>query len=170
MTEVALRPWDAGDLRLLERANEPEMTTHLVASETPAEVRARHRRYLALQERGDERMFAMEVDGETVGSIGWWDTTWRSVDVHETGWFVLPEAQRRRYATAALRLVIADAERRGTCAALMAFPSVANVASNRLCETSGFTLAATEDIEFRGATMAVNAWSVKLGDAFALSP
>ena len=61
--KVAIEPWSAGDLPLLERLNTPEMTQHLGRPETPDELTARHERYLVSWETGDARMFRIEVDG-----------------------------------------------------------------------------------------------------------
>ncbi|WP_348786483.1 GNAT family N-acetyltransferase [Leifsonia sp. NPDC080035] len=159
---LRLERWSEDDLPLLEAANTPEMTRHLVGPETPAQVADRHARYLRGWETGESRMFRIVDDDRVVGSIGWWSTRWRDADVHETGWFVLPEAQGHGFAAAAVPLVVDDVRRHGRYPLLMAFPNVENPASNRVCERSGFTLAGDEDIPFRGATLHLNVWTMAL--------
>jgi RimJ/RimL family protein N-acetyltransferase len=107
-------------------------------------------------------MFAI-VDGDVgIGGIGWWLAQWRGDDVYETGWSVVPEAQGKGAAGAALALVIEDARLHGERSLLTAFPSVANPASNRLCASAGFAHAGVEESEFRGSMLTVNAWTLDL--------
>jgi RimJ/RimL family protein N-acetyltransferase len=162
MTDITIRPWSTGDLPLLIRANDVAMTTHLAGPESDEEVCARQSRYLRLWEEGGARMFVIVADGQSVGGIGWWDTQWRGDDVHETGWFVLPEAQGRGIARRALALIIEDARTHGNAKLLAAFPAVDNEPSNALCRTSGFTHVAVESFPFRGQTLLVNAWVLEL--------
>ena len=42
---VHIEPWGAGDLPLLERLNDPEMTRHVGGPETPEELADRQSRY-----------------------------------------------------------------------------------------------------------------------------
>jgi RimJ/RimL family protein N-acetyltransferase len=164
MATVTIRPWAADDLDLLVRGNAATMTEHLGGPETDDEVRARHTRYLRFWREGSARMFAIEADGEPVGGIGWWTTQWNGEDVHETGWFVIPGAQGRGIARAAATLVIDDAVQYGTQRLLTACPSVDNVASNLLCERSGFTRGEIESFAFRGTTLTVTMWMLDLDE------
>jgi len=45
MSDVRLVPWAEGDLPALQRANAPELMTHLGGPETDEKVRERHARY-----------------------------------------------------------------------------------------------------------------------------
>lgn len=138
------------------------MTEHLAGPESDAEVLTRHNNYLQYWLDGRARMFAIEADGTAVGGIGWWSTEWNDLAVHETGWFVVAEAQGRGIARAAVGLTIADAAAHGTASALVAFPSVTNAPSNGLCASSGFVLQGAEEFPFRGEVLQVNAWALDL--------
>ena len=162
MAQVSLARWSDDDLALLRAGNAPGMTAHLGGPETEAQVLDRHQRYQRYWETGEARMFRIVADGDPVGAVGWWSTTWRGTDVHETGWFVVPGAQGHGHAAAAVRLVVDDAREHGRFPLLTAFPSVDNLASNALCATTGFTVRGREDIEFRGAHLHVTVWGVDL--------
>ncbi|PJJ70505.1 RimJ/RimL family protein N-acetyltransferase [Diaminobutyricimonas aerilata] len=164
MTHVTLRRWSDEDEPLLSRANTPEMTAHLGGPETDEQIADRHARYLRGWETGESRMFRIDADGEPVGGTGLWSTYWSGEQVHETGWFVVPEAQRRGIAVAALALVVADAREHGTHPLLTAFPAVANAASNAVCRKAGFSPGAEFDQEFRGAQLRLRAWTLRLDD------
>ena len=106
MSHVALRPWAAGDLALLQRLlGEPEMMRHLGGPESPDAIRARHERYL-LADPEKNGLFAVTLgpDAEAVGWVGYWESEWRGETVWECGWSILPEAQGRGIATAAAAL------------------------------------------------------------------
>ncbi|MCS5734072.1 GNAT family N-acetyltransferase [Herbiconiux daphne] len=162
MAEVHIEPWADGDRWLLDRANTPEMTDHLGRPETIDELDQRHAKYLRYWQSGEARMFRIVRGDEPLGGIGWWSSRWGEVDVHETGWFVLPEAQGRGVASAAVQLVIGDARSRAEHDLLIACPEVGNVASNALCARSGFTLRGTEELPFRGTTLHTNVWGLDL--------
>ena len=80
---------------------------------------------------------------------------------------MLPEQQGMGYATAGMRLLIDlirdDPTRH---AALHAYPSVDNAASNSICRKLGFTLVKTLDFEYpagSGNKMSCNDWRLDLG-------
>lgn len=161
---IHIRPWADRDLDLLRESNSPGMTAHIGGPETDDAVVARHARYLRMWHAGEARMFAI-VDGATdegVGGCGWWNTTWHGDDVYEAGWSVVPEAQGRGVAIAAVRLLVADARLHGTRRWLTAFPSVDNDASNRLCAAVGFTQRGVEIFPFRRTALTVNAWVIDI--------
>jgi RimJ/RimL family protein N-acetyltransferase len=162
METVRIEPWQSADLWLLQRANTAEMTRFLGAAESAEDVEKRHAKYLRLWESGEARMFRIVVGDEAVGGIGWWSSEWDGKAVHESGWFVLPERQGRGIASAALELVVADARKHGMHPLLAAFPSVENVASNRVCARAGFELVDTEKEEFRGVLLHLNVWALDL--------
>ncbi len=158
---MRLVPWSEGDFALLVANNSPEMTVHLGGPETEEQLVTRHRRYLALQERG--RMFRIELDGAGVGSIGYWETTWQGAPAWETGWGVLPEFQGRGIAARAARLVVTEARAAGRHRYLHAFPSREHAASNGVCRKAGFTFRGESDCEYpKGHWMRCNDWSVDL--------
>lgn len=165
--DVRIRPWSDQNLDLLRQSNSPGMTAYLGGPETDDAVVARHSRYLSMWHAGEARMFAI-VDGATeeeFGACGWWHTTWHGDDVCEAGWSVIPGAQGRGVATAAVRLLVADARLHGERHLLTAFPSVKNDASNRLCAAAGFSQRGVEEFPFRGTMLTVNAWVIDIFDA-----
>lgn len=163
MTHLTLRRWSESDLPLLHRANTPEMTAHLNGPETEEQIADRHARYLRLGASGEARNFVITERGEAVGSIAYWRTEWRDEPALEAGWFVLPEAQGRGIASAALALMIDDARRhRDGRRMLMACPGADNAASNGVCRRNGFTLVGTQTDTFRGGAFTFNEWVLDL--------
>ena len=164
MEPLRLRLWSEHDIELLRAANTPAMTAHLNGPESEVEIVERHARYLRLLASGEARMFVMEDgDGRALGSIGHWQVLWRDEPALETGWFVLPEAQGRGAASAALALLIDDARaHRGDRRFLTAFPGVENPASNGVCRRNGFALVGTITEDFRGAGLTMNEWVLDL--------
>jgi RimJ/RimL family protein N-acetyltransferase len=101
--------------------------------------------------------------GEAVGSVGYWDRSWRDEEVYEIGWSVLPAFQGRGIAGAATAQAIAHASSEQSHRFLHAFPSVDNLASNAICRKLGFTL--VEECEFEypvGHFMRCNDWRLDL--------
>src|SRR5262245_36936981 len=134
---VRIDPWGAGDLPLLERLNEPDMTEHVGGPETPDKVVERQGKY----ERPDSRQYVIvEPGGEHIGWVGYWEREWLERDVWETGWAVVPEFQGRGAAGSATAqlLGIAGAERLHRF--VHAYPMTVNAASNAICRTLGFDL------------------------------
>ncbi len=157
--DVRIEPWADGDLDLLRRANTPEMWRYLGGPETEEKVLDRHRRYLA----GAGNMFRVELAGEPVGIVGYWEREWQGDDVYETGWHVLPEFQGRGIATAAVSAVIAEAAAQGKHQHVHAYPSVANAASNAIPRKLGFELVGAYDFEYPpGHMMRCNDWRLAL--------
>ncbi|MCZ4123304.1 GNAT family N-acetyltransferase [Streptomyces sp. H39-S7] len=162
---VRLESWAERDLALLRLANSPEMMAHLGGPETEEQLLARHRRYLDIEGAGTGRMFSVVLlpEGETVGTIGYWDRVWQGGTVYEAGWGVLPRYQGRGIAVAAATAVIADAAARHTHASLHAYPSVDHPASNAICRKAGFTLVSACDFEYPpGNPIRCNDWRVDL--------
>jgi RimJ/RimL family protein N-acetyltransferase len=162
---VRIEPWSDGDLGLLRRANAPEMTKHLGGPETEEQLLVRHRRYVDVDGTENGRMFRVVLlpEGVAVGTVGYWERTWRDETVYETGWGVVPEFQGRGIAAAAATAVVerAGAERKHRH--LHAFPSVGNPASNAICRKAGFSLVAECDFEYPpGNFMRCNDWSLDL--------
>jgi RimJ/RimL family protein N-acetyltransferase len=159
---VAVRPWLADDLWLLERlVGDAEMTAHLGGPETPEKIRRRHADYTLTGEPGTGAMFVIAVgaDGAPAGSVGYWPGEWQGATIWEVGWSVLPEFQGRGIATKAAALVVAIARAEGLDRPIHAFPSVDNAPSNAICLKVGFTLIGECDFEYpRGSLMRCNDW------------
>jgi len=92
-------------------------------------------------------MFKILVEGEIVGTIGYWEKDWQGEQAYETGWSVFPEYQRRGIALEAT-LAIIEKARDGTRRTLHAFPHIDNAASNRICEKAGFRLLGPVKFEY----------------------
>ena len=161
-TAVRLEPWGEGDLSLLEQLmGDPEMMRHLGGPESPEKIAERQARY----ERADSGMFKIvdEATSEAVGSVGYWERTWRDEQVYEIGWSVLPAFQGRGIAVAATAQAIALAGSERKHRFLHAFPSIDNAPSNAICRKLGFTL--VEECEFEyppGHLMRCNDWRLDL--------
>jgi len=160
---IGLRKWAPSDLPLLHRGNAPGMTVHIAGPETDEQVGERHEKYLRLWREGAARMFVVEDDGVAAGAIGWWTTEWDGQPVHETGWFIVPEAQGKGIGHAAVSLMIQDAREHHTQRLLTAFPSEKNLPSNALCRAAGFEHVSTRAFPFRGQTLQTNVWVLDLG-------
>ena len=106
---VRLEPWAEGDLPLLTKLlGDPEMTVHLGGPESAEKLAERQAKYERLPDSGTGWMFKIvdEETGEAVGSVGYWDKTWREQEVYETGWSVLPAFQGRGIAVEATNQAI----------------------------------------------------------------
>ena len=152
-----LEPWAAGDLPLLTALlGDPAMMEHLGGPESPEKLAERQARY----ERPDSGMYKI-VDDEPVGSVGFWE---RGDDAYEVGWSVLPAAQGRGYATAAMELLLEIIRAVGDRRYVHAYPSVENGPSNAICRKLGFTLLGPREFEYpKGHLMQCNDWQLDLG-------
>lgn len=157
--QVRLEPWGEGDFWLLRRTNEPGMTEHLGGPETEEQLARRHRRYVGPDGPGQMFRIVLEDTGETVGSIGFWESDWGHGQCWETGWGVLPEFQGRRIGASAACLIVDAARAAGGHRYLHAFPSVSHGASNAVCRRAGFELVGEVDVEYpKGRWMRSNDW------------
>ena len=141
------------------------MTIHLGGPESEAKLVDRQSRYERIGGTGTGRMFKIivEVTGEAIGSVGYWEKDWRDTTVYETGWMVLPEFQGRGIAGRATAAVIAAARNERKHRLLHAFPSIDNGASNAICRKLGFTLLEALEFEYPpGHPMRCNDWRLDL--------
>ncbi len=159
---IVLRPWSPDDLGILYLTlGDPAMTAHLGGPETPEQIATRHQRFLALPTT--EGMFAIRNGDVSVGKIGFWETTWDEERVYETGWFVLPAYAGRGIASEAATAVAALARAQRRNRFLHAFPSTANVPSNKVCEKAGFANRGERTFEYpKGHFMQCNDWRLEL--------
>jgi RimJ/RimL family protein N-acetyltransferase len=159
---ISLAPWSDEDLPLLEKLlGDAEMMNHLGGPETSEQIRKRHQRYLQLPET--DHMFKIIADDESVGSIGYWEKTWRNGLVYEMGWHVLSSHQGRGIATKAGRILLQHARQEYRYQLMHAFPSVDNAASNAICRKLGFSLIEACDFEYPpGNPMRCNDWQLDL--------
>ena len=167
-------PWTDDDLPLLVRLNAPEMTEHLGGPETPEQVELRHKRYVAAARSGvfhdGEKAYAaygfkvlLDPEDLPVGDVNFWDREWNGEQVYEMGWGVVPEYQGRGIASAAVARAVDLARATNRRAAVHAFPSVENAASNAICRKAGFTLLGEVRFEYpKGHWMQCNDWRLSL--------
>jgi RimJ/RimL family protein N-acetyltransferase len=164
--EIDIRPWAEGDLPLLERLlGDPEMTRHLGGPESPEQLRARHQRYLTIEDSGAGHMFVIVVGAERTpaGSVGYWEREGHEQTVWETGWSVLPEFQGMGVASRGTAHAIEHARAGGRHRFMHAYPSVDNAPSNAICRKLGFTLIEVADFEYPpGNPMCCNDWRLDL--------
>lgn len=184
MRRMELVPWSEEDLPLLQQlSGDPEMTKHIGGPESPEKTLRRHARYVHIAKTGSDAArqlpladghglrpgaawvfkIAMEHEGEGVGSIAFWERTWRDRLVYEMGWSVLPAFQGQSIATNAAAVVVAKARLERNHRFMHAFPSPANAPSNAICRKVGFPL--IEECEFEyppGSVMRVNDWCLDL--------
>lgn len=159
-----ISPWQEDDLELLEGLlGDPAMTEHLGGPESPPQIAERHEKYLATAADEPQLRIVDPVDGRAVGWVGYWARRWHDQDVYEAGWAVLPRAQGRGLASAALAELVAYAAGRGQRRFVHAFPSVDNPASNAICRRAGFEELGAIDFEYPpGRMMRVNDWRLDL--------
>lgn len=163
---VQLELWSEDDLPVLEQTlGIPESMTYLGGPESAEQLAKRHAKFVALPGTGTGEMFTIVDDHsvEKLGSVGYWDRTWRDADVYETGWHVIPAFQGRDIATAAMTQLIEGLRASGTRRYLHAFPSVENAPSNAICRKLGFTLIREQEFEYpKGSFMRCNDWRLDL--------
>ena len=163
---VRLEPWGERDLPLVEQLlGDPKMTEHLGGPESPKQLAERQARYERLADSGQGQMFKIveAATGESVGSVGYWERTWRDEPIYEIGWMVLPRFQGQGIATMATAQAIAVVRSDGKRRFLHAFPSVDHPASNAICRKLGFTLLGECRFEYPpGSYMQVNDWRLDL--------
>jgi RimJ/RimL family protein N-acetyltransferase len=159
---VRIVPWGNGDLGLLRQlVGDPQMMEHLGGPESPEKIAERDARYRL----PDSGMFKIldEATGEAVGSVGYWERTWRGEPVYEIGWSVIPAFQGRGIAGMATAQTVARARAEHKRRFLHAFPSVDNRASNAICRKLGFTLLGPFDFEYpKGTPIRCNDWRLDL--------
>jgi RimJ/RimL family protein N-acetyltransferase len=139
------------------------MMAHLGGPESEEQIRQRHQRYLRLPEADHMFKIVWTPKSEAVGSIGYWEKTWRDLVVYEMGWSVLPAYQGRGLAAKAGEAAIARARLENRHQFIHAFPSVSNASSNAICRKLGFSL--IEECEFEyppGHFMVCNDWRFDL--------
>src|SRR5260221_358347 len=104
-----------------------------------------------------------DATGQAVGSVGYWERTWRDETVYETGWLVLPAFHGRGIASAATALALSWAREDRKQRFVHAFPAVDNAPSNAICRKLGFTLVEEITGEYpAGSVMRCNDWRLDL--------
>ena len=147
-TMVTLRPSAMGDLWLLrETLGNPAMMEHLGGIESAEQIERRHARFLSGRD-----MFTVWESGSVVGSVGFWEKTWRDEDVYEAGWMILPKYAGRGLATQAALAVISLACSVGKHRYLHAFPNVRTPRPTRCAVMRALRIWASTRSSIRRAT------------------
>jgi len=154
-----LHPWTSDDLWLLhETLGNPTMMEHLGGIESAEQIAQRHLRYIH-----DGDMFTVWEHDTVVGSVGFWERTWRDAIAYEAGWMIVPQYAGRGLATQAAVSVISLARKERKRRFLHAFPNVENAASNAVCRNAGFTNLGECKFEYpKSHWMRCNDWRIDL--------
>ena len=159
--DVALEPvTDADEWLTVALETDPRVMAELGGAWTQEQARATHQRRLrTVRETGSWWFKIVRPDGTAVGSVVLWDSEWAGEPVSEAGWMVLPEHQRKGYASAAVRLLLdrvaAAGDRWGD---IHASPGASNGASNAICRKAGFELVDDGEVDYGGRKLRVNHW------------
>lgn len=156
-------PWDESGLALLRGLNAPDQKVHLGGPESEEKTLDRHGRYLTYHELAETEMMRIVVDGEVVGSIGYWEIERNGEPAYETGWEVLIAHHGRGIGSRAAAMIIARLKPIARHRYVYAFPTPENAGSNGICRKLGFALIATEDAEYpKGFWSPHNIWRLDL--------
>jgi RimJ/RimL family protein N-acetyltransferase len=160
---ISLQDWDDSGLALLEAMNTPEQKVHLGGPETAEKIRDRHSRYLTYHTPGDTEMMRIVLDGETVGSVGYWPVERNGEAAYEAGWEILSAHHGKGLGSAATRLLMERLKPLARHRYVFAYPTPANAGSNGICRRLGFELIATENAEYpKGVWEPHNIWRLDL--------
>jgi RimJ/RimL family protein N-acetyltransferase len=143
-----LLDWDESGLGLLLAMNTPEQKRYLGGPESDEKLLDRHARYLTYRTPGDTEMVRIVVDGETVGSVGYWPIVRHGEAAYETGWELLAAHHGKGYGSAAARMLLERLLPVARHRYVYAFPTPENAGSNGICRKLGFALLATENVEY----------------------
>lgn len=160
---IALLPWDESGLYLLRAMNTPAQKVHLGGPESEEKLLDRQARYLNYHLPGDTEMLRIARGGETVGSIGYWETERNGEAGYETGWELLQAHHGRGFGSAAAIALVARLKPVARHRYVFAFPTPENPGSNGICRKLGFELIALEDVEYpKGVVAPHNIWRLDL--------
>jgi RimJ/RimL family protein N-acetyltransferase len=162
VSEVRIEPWGAGDRSLLEQTlSDPAMTQHLGGAESSEKIAERQAKYE--QPGSGQFKIVLELSGEGVGWVGFWERTWQGEEVYEIGWSVLTAFEGRGIAARATAQALEAARSEGKHRFVHDFPSVDNAPSNAICRKAGFTLLGEHDFEYPpGHPLRSNDWRFDL--------
>lgn len=162
---MQLVPITAADEELTVRMEcDPELMRYIGGPRPEVDVRAAHKRRLALMEKGAACMYKIvaEDPNQVLGTIGIWKIDWKGPQAYEMGWFVLPEHQGKGVGTAAGRLVLAQARADPDVRVVHAFPAVDNAASNAIARKLGMENQGEFDNGGFAGIMRCNDWRIDL--------
>ena len=162
---MRLVPLTAEDEDLAVRLEcDAEMMRYIGGPRLEKDVRASHRRRLALMEQGAAHMYTMVADNSdsVLGTIGIWKIDWAEPRAWEMGWFVLREHQGKGVATEAAQLMLIQADSDPEIEYVYAYPSVENAASNAIARKIGMENLGAFDNEGFAGILRCNNWRIQL--------
>lgn len=160
---ISLLDWDESGLQLLRALNTPEEKLYLGGPESAEKTLDRHHRYLTYGRPGEVEMLRIAVDGDVVGSVGYWERDGAGEQIYELGWELLPRAHRRGIGTAATAALLARLQPFARHRFAYAYPTPDNAGSNGICRKLGFSLMSTGDFEYpKGIFSPHNIWRLEL--------
>ena len=163
MTGIRFAAWDERGPALLNAMNTPEQKFHLGGPEPEQKLLDRNARYLTYHRPGETEMLMIDVAGEIVGSIGYWEIERIGEPAYETGWELLIPHQGKGIGSAAARALMARLKPLARHRHVFAFPTPENRGSNGICRSLGFDLIAVEQGEYpKGVFSPHNIWRLDL--------
>jgi RimJ/RimL family protein N-acetyltransferase len=163
VTSIELLPWDDTGLGLIRAMNSAEQKRHLGGPESEEKMLDRHERYLTYHRPGETEMLRIAVDGEIVGSIGYWEIMRDGAQAYETGWEIVPAHHGRGIGAGAAAALMARLKPIAAWRYVFAFPTPDNPGSNGICRKLGFELVAVEEAEYpKGVWSPHNIWRLDL--------
>jgi [ribosomal protein S5]-alanine N-acetyltransferase len=140
-----LRPWRADDLEAIWPAvSDPEFPKHMSwdAHRDKSETRAWLERAEHVNSSNEEVKWAIEHEGQAVGSIGFHEITWQvrafRLDRAELGYWLAPSHQRKGFMTEAVEAVVRFGFETIGLHKIVVTCMAENVASRRVIEKAAF--------------------------------
>ncbi|KZX20979.1 hypothetical protein [Rathayibacter tanaceti] len=132
LENLRLLPWPQVDASLLR-----DMLAETGGGlESESELLVRHDRYLRGWADGDAFFYVVELDGVSVGSIGYWYGASRGVVAYEAAWSIAPHA--RGITAQSVRLLLAEAAAFPAPRFVHAFVPVGDSDDSAVCVEVGF--------------------------------
>jgi RimJ/RimL family protein N-acetyltransferase len=162
---MRLVPLTAADEDLAVRIEcDPDLMTHIGGPCSEHDVRASHKRRLALMNQGDAHMYKIldDTSDAVVGTIGIWKIDWKGPHSWEIGWFVLAEHQGKGVATEAASVIVSQSRADPLVRQIYVFSTTTNTASNAIARKLGMQLQGEFDNEGFAGVLRCNECSMDL--------
>ncbi|AND15336.1 hypothetical protein C5C18_12930 [Rathayibacter tritici] len=129
---LRLLPWSQADAAIL-RDTLAQANGEL---ESESEILVRHDRYLRGWADGDAFFYVVELNGVSVGSIGYWYGSSRGVLAYEAAWNIVPHA--RGVTVNSVRLLLEEAAEHPVPRFVHAFVAQGDLDASATCVEAGF--------------------------------
>jgi hypothetical protein len=129
---LRLLPWPQADASLLRDT----LADTGGGLESESEILVRHDRYLRGWADGDAFFYVVELDGVSVGSIGYWYGCSRGVVAYEAAWSIAPQA--REVTARSVRLLLEEAASFPVPRFVHAFVPADDADDSAVCAAVGF--------------------------------